>query len=279
MERNYKNHIKWQEIGEDEYIEAKITEDGIPNPDEVKSVFSIGVTENLLSEEDLLLRDAIQINCSENLSEVTINLEIDRSSPYDITRNGTTVEEDVETFPFTETLDRSIVGEVDYEVENDSGNIDSCTVTHLPVATSCTISGSDVTISLDIDEAPPFSISRNGTEIASSLGRSDFPYNDSIPDGTSGSVTYEVFNSEGYTDTCEVYPVEISASYSDPEATITLDINSAGPYVLRREGVEIEESLAAVDFPYVDDLGQTTGIVNFEVVNIEGNADSATVTI
>ena len=279
MDRNYKNHIKWEEIGEDEYIEARITEDGIPNAEEVRSVFNAEVTGNLTSDSDLLLRDAVQTSCSQNLSNVEISLEIDRSPPYEITRNDTVVKEDFDSFPFFETLDTSITGDVEYEVTNDSGNTDTCEIVHLPVDISSTISGSDATINLDIGEAPPFTLSRNGSQIASSLVEGDFPYQDDIPTSVSGKVTYEIENDLGYTDTSEVYPVEISASYSDPVATINLEISSAGPYVIRREGVEIEESIDASSFPYDDDLGQTTGIVNFEVENTEGNSDSATVTI
>lgn len=80
--------------------------------------------------------------------------------------------------------------------------VDSGTVfLNEPVAVACEASGSTITIFLLTRGEPPYSLSRNGTEIATGLEPDDFPFTDN-PGGT-GEFCYVITDSAQDTDeTC-----------------------------------------------------------------------------
>lgn len=270
MERNFKNHIKWQEI-DGEPLKVTPTRDTL-DVEEIKSIFDFQVTETLTEDSETLLQNSVQINSSiSSVSDVTVDLEIEGAPPYVIKRGGSTLAEDFTSFPFTETLTNDVLGEVTYTVENGAGNSDTSTVFHSPVEISSSISGPDVIITLDIDQAAPYDVYKNGSAFQQDVS---FPFKDTVT--SDGAVIYEVENGAGDTDNAELFPVAVSSSIVDSNVQLNLDVGGTGPYDILKQGEVIESDVEDAFFPFTETVS-AVGEIAYTVENDAGNADTSTI--
>lgn len=273
MKRNLNNYIKFEQIEENLEVSPKRSQ---KNREEIKTLFESEITGNLLSQSEQLLSDAIKITFSQSLSDVTIDLKIDQSFPYNITRNETEIKETAlsSDFPYSETLDESVTGEVTYTVENNSGNSDSVTLFHEPVKISSSTVGKQTTIDLETAGGTDYEIKRGGTSLKT--GKENiFPFTTS-PSSVSSPITYEVENSLGYSDSSEVAPVEISLVASGPDVEISLETDLASSYAVKKGGETIAEGIGGSGFPFTETLGNAvSGQVEYEVESDLGFVDRA----
>lgn len=273
MKRNLNNYIKFEQIEESLEVSPKRSQ---KNREEIKTLFESKITGNLLSQSEQLLSDAIKIISSQSLSDVTIDLKIDQSPPYTITRNETEIKETAlsSDFPYNETLDENVVGEVTYTVENDSGNSDSITLFHEPVEISSSTVGKQTTVDLKTAGGTDYEIKREGTSLKTGK-ESIFPFTTS-PSSVSSPIIYEVENSLGYSDSSEVAPVEISLAAAGPDVEISLETDLASSYAVERDGEPIAEEIGGSGFPFTETLGNAvSGQVEYEVESDLGFVDRA----
>lgn len=76
--------------------------------------------------------------------------------------------------------------------------------------------------------------------------------------------------------------VQISCSSSGGDVTIFLSIIGAPPYIIRRDGVEIESRLQPSDFPYTDldpNQSQQAEEICYEIESDRGNTNEVCCTV